>query len=497
MTQVEIENIALKKEIASLKSEIKSLKRLIYGAKKEGFKSDISTQQLGLFAASPNQVANSDESASKAKDNSAPTSKPKPKKSRKGISRNRFPDSIRREVTIIEPDDIEGKTLIGEDVTETLAYQPAVLFVKQIKRPKYADPKNPDEGILQAPIPARTVPKGMVDESLIAQIIVEKIQFHTPVYRFAKKLKQIGIDFIGPNNLNNWFHKGAESLLPIYELMKSQVLKQTYIQADETPILVLTKNKKGATHRGYVWAYHSPEIKTVFFNYNASRGKKAADAILAKYKGDLQVDGYNVYELIAKNKPIQLHYCMAHARRKFFEAKEIAPEIAHHFLEQVQQLYQIERQAREQNLGHKQRQKLREELAAPILVKLAQWLKEKQQDPSILPSTPIRKAIDYAYTRWKGLSSYVHNGKIEIDNNLIENTIRPIALGRKNYMFAGSHNAAQNLAVLYSIVGTCEKNNINPFKYLKWLLKKVATNKVNDQAIEWLPHRIDPTIIEK
>jgi len=335
---------------------------------------------------------------------------------------------------------------------------------------------------------------GMVDESLIAQIIVEKIQFHTPVHRFVKKMKQAGVDFIKANNLHNWFHAGAHSLLPLYHLLIEDILTQGYIQGDETPIPVLSKNKPGATHRGYMWAFYSPQTRAVAFNYDPSRSTQAAQVMLDDFSGILQTDGYTVYETIAKRQDIELIYCMAHARRKFFDAQQTNSGLAQYFLSRLQVLYEIERQAREEKYSFDQRLKLRQDKAIPILKELEQWLIEQHADRTLLPKSLIRKAINYSLSRWKGLMAYAHNGRLEIDNNLVENTIRPIALGRKNYMFAGSHDAAQNLAVLYSIVGTCEKNNINAHQYLCWALRKVATTKITPQAVNWLPHRIDPQI---
>jgi len=328
-----------------------------------------------------------------------------------------------------------------------------------------------------------------------AQIINEKIQFHTPIYRFSKKLKQAGVDFIKENNLHNWFHTGAESLSPLYDLLVKDILAQGYVQADETRITVLAKNKKNAAHRGQMWAFLAPTIMAVAFNYEPSRSTESAKVILDDFSGKLQTDGYSVYETIAKRSDIDLSYCMAHARRKFYDVKETDPDLANYFLEKVQVLYQIEEHCRTQNLSFQQRFEIRQKKAIPILKELQKWLTNQYADQNLIPKSLIRKAINYCLSRWKGLSAYAHDGQLEIDNNLVENTIRPIALGRKNFLFAGSHQAAQNLAVLYSIVGTCLKNNINAYQYLHWILKKVAGNKITPEAVEWLPHRIDPEVL--
>lgn len=237
------------------------------------------------------------------------------KPTKKQSNRNIFPSSLRREEIIILPlGDTENLVQIGQDVTEILAYVEASLLVKRIIRPRLANKAKEDEGVLQAPIPPRIVPKGMVDESLIAQIIVEKIQFHTPIYRFAKKIKQGGIDFVKQNNLHNWFHAGAESLKPLYNLLIEDILSQGYVQGDETRIPVLAKNKIGAAHRGQMWAFFAPTIRAVGFNYEPTRSTKSANVILDQFKGILQTDGYVSYEKIGQRKDIQLIFCMAHAR---------------------------------------------------------------------------------------------------------------------------------------------------------------------------------------
>jgi transposase len=480
----------LRDENVVLKEENALLKKMIFGAKRERFVSAQDPMQSTLFEVeeplSPN-VEEVEETVVKKKKKVRP----------QNVQRNRFPESLERKTTVIYPEDlaIQGFTQIGNDVTELLAYRPASLFVKEIIRPRLVDKKEADKGVFQAPIPPRIVPKGMVDESLIAEIINEKIQFHTPVHRFSKKLKQAGVDFISENNLYNWFHTAAASLLPVYDLLVKDILSQNYIQGDETRMQVLKKNKPGSSHRGQMWAFMAPTIKAVAFNYEPTRSGKSANVILDHFSGKLQVDGYSVYETIGKRKDIELSYCMAHSRRKFYDAKDIAPGIANYVLEKVQFLYALEEHCRKEKFNFQQRFYIRQEKAVPILKELEKYLIEKSADRTILPKSLIRKAIDYALSRWKGLSAYAHDGELEIDNNLVENTIRPIALGRKNYMFAGSDEGAQHLAVLYSIIGTCLKNNINAYTYLHWLLKKVATNKITPQAVLWLPHRIDPEIL--
>jgi transposase len=497
MEGLQQENKALKRENILLKEELGKLKKMLFSAKRERFVSASNPAQGQLFE-QQEQVAVEVEQVEV--EQSQASQKPK-KKVRLHVKRNTFPASLRREPSVIEPDpDPAGKedwVKIGEDVTELLAYQPAQLYVKQIIRPRYAHKTQEEQGVCQAPIPPRLIPKGMVDESLVAELIVEKILFHTPLYRFGKKLKQAGIHFISQSNLNNWFHSGADDLRPLAYLLHKDLLAQPYNQVDETRITVLSKNKPGASHRGHFWVMNNPELKAVYFHYDARRNTEASEGLLEDYQGIVQSDGYSVYEVIKRQMAILLIFCMAHARRKFVEAQNTDPPRANYFLERVQKLYAIERTAREDKLSTAERLALRQKQALPILEELGQWLMEQFTSGQLTPQSLIYKAIEYSLKRWKGLCAYAHDGQLEIDNNLVENTIRPVALGRKNFLFAGSDHAAQNLACLYSIIGTAKMHGLNVRKYMEWLLRQVASHKVNDQALFWLPHRLSAERKEK
>ena len=486
------ENKELKTKVFLLKEENEQLKKMIFSAKRERFVADQNPQQASLF-----EENTTTEHTTPAEQEVTNVVVKKKKKAAKKIKKNSFPATLKRQTTTLLPEheNIEELAVVGKDVTEILAYQPASVYVKEIIRPRLVDKSRTDAPILQAAIPPRLVPRGMVDESLIAELISEKIQFHTPIHRFSRKLKQMGIRCISENNLYNWFHRGAEALIPLYDLLIADILAQKYIQGDETRMQVLSKNKPGASHRGQMWAFMAPTIKAIAFNYEPTRSAKSANVVLENYEGILQVDGYSAYETLAKKSVLTLIYCMAHSRRKFFDAQQTDPDRAKYFLTNIQLLYKIEQRCRDENLDFDERLKVRQKESVPILKEVGKWLTKQIADPALLPKSLIYKAIYYTCQRWEGLSAYAQDGQLEIDNNWVENTIRPIALGRKNYMFAGSDDAAQNLAVLYSLVNTCRKNNINVFTYLHWILKKVAANKITPQAVDWLPHRIDQKIL--
>ena len=247
--------------------------------------------------------------------------------------------------------------------------------------------------------------------------------------------------------------------------------------ADETPIAVLTQDKPGATHKGYHWVYYDPVNRLVLFDYRKTRGKEGPDELLKNYTGHLQTDGYTAYSHLEKTNNITLLACMAHARRKFEHAQENNPTLAGAALKMFQQLYDIERDARQENLPAGAIKELRQEKSKPILNQLEAWLKE--QIILTVPKSAIGSAIAYTLTLWPRLIRYIDNGQFHIDNNLIENSIRPVALGRKNYLFAGSHEAAQQAAVIYSILATCKLQGVEPFAYLTKILSIIPDFPAN------------------
>ncbi|TAK41010.1 MAG: IS66 family transposase [Saprospiraceae bacterium] len=263
---------------------------------------------------------------------------------------------------------------------------------------------------------------------------------------------------------------------------------------DETPIKVLEseqtpKGQKGKSHRGYMWAYHAPVEKMALFDYRSGRDRAGPNQLLAAFQGTLQSDGYSVYEMFERRQGITLAGCLAHARRKFDEALSYDRERASHILALIQALYAIERQAKDEELDHAQRLFLRKEKASPLFDQLEQYLKTAILE--VLPKSPVGQAISYSLNRWKKLGQYLLNGALEIDNNLVENAIRPIAIGRKNYLFAGNHEAAQNLAMLYTFMASCKVNGVNPEAWLKDIFIRLPEHPVN-QVEELLPHRWKP-----
>lgn len=394
----------------------------------------------------------------------------------------KLPADLPREQVILEPQqDVSGLKKIGEEITEELERIPGKLFVRQYVRPKYAKPDG--EGVLIAQLPTRPIDKGIPGPGLLAQIVIDKYTDHLPVHRQLQRFEREGIK-LASSTLGDWISSTCALLEPLYNALKKEVLTCDYLQADETPIKVLDKDKKGTTHRGYHWVYYAPLKRMVLFDYREGRGGEGPQECLKEFRGWLQTDGYSVYEQF-NNRTVTLLHCMAHARRKFDEAKDSDAARSGYTLTEIQKLYAIERAVRDQS--NEERLAARRSQSIPILSNLKEWMLENYK--AVVPKSPIGQALHYSLERWDRLMLYTTDGRLQIDNNPVENAIRPIAVGRKNYLFAGSHNGAKRAAMLYSFLGTCKINNVNPFEWLRATLDKIPDQPIN-RITELLPNKV-------
>jgi transposase len=483
-------------EIVSLKHEIANLKRLIFGSKSESFiAQNTPSTQLTLDIQAEAVATCSVIKAQKIEYTRQQLEIKKNPACRMGRhpGRTQLPEHLERREFIIEPlQKAEGCKKIGDEVTEELEYEPGKLFVNRYVRPKYVVADNSE--IIIAPMVDRPLPKAIVGPGLLAQIIIDKYVDHLPLYRQEQRFKREGVN-IAYSTISDWIKNGCALLDPLGEALKKIVISSDYLHADETPIKVLDKNKKdtsaGSVHCGFYWVYHNSIDNLVWFDYRQGRGREGPNEILKDFKGYLQTDGYNVYDIFKENKQITVVHCMAHARRKFFEAKNNNPAIAEYALEQIGLLYAIERKAKEQQLTTDEIFELRQSEAVPILESLGKWMKETYV--SSLSKSTIGKALGYSIQRWSELMIYASDGKLNIDNNPVENSIRPVAIGRKNYLFTGSHEAAGRSAMLYSFLGTCKLNSINPFIWLQDVLRRISNHPIN-KIEELLPQNWKPLL---
>ena len=464
-------------EIEYLKQELSKLKRMIFGQKSERFVPIPGQLSLGLETEVLDKPAPEVETITY-------TRKKQKQPESSGHGRLPLPAHLPRIEHVIEPDiDTTGAKKIGEEITEILEYAPGKLFVNKYVRPKYALPK--EQGIVIGMLPSFPIPRGNAGPGLLSHLIISKYVDHLPFYRQVQMFKRQDVQ-LAESTLNGWFSASCELLQPLYERLKASVKKASYLMADETPIPVLTKDKPGATHKGYLWVYYAPIERMVLFDYQKGRGRDGPTEFLENYKGILQTDGYEVYKTFER-PGITLLACMAHARRKFDEALKNDKERAEHMLALMQKLYAVERKAKEQELSHDDRKILRQKESLPILQEMEQWMKE--QLLKVLPKSAIGKAIAYTLSLWPRLIRYIDDGRCEIDNNLVENAIRPVAIGRKNYLFAGSHEGAARAALIYSLMATCKQNNVEPFHWLENTLTLLPDCK-QSQLDNLLPNKL-------
>lgn len=470
------DNSRLSSNVEYLNQQLLELKRMIFGAKSERFVGTKDSLQLNMF-----DVEKAEEPALETEDISYVRRKSTKEEKKKPV-RTPIPSHLPRVEEIIEPDNIkEGSIKIGEEITETLECNPLQLFVRKIIRPKYAMPKN--EGIIIAELPSLPIPKGNAGASMLAHIMVSKFVDHLPYYRQIQIYKRQGLA-ISDSTFNGWFNATTNLLEPLYDVLEKQLLSSDYLQADESPIGVQDSHKKGALHTGYQWVYRSPLKGLVLFKYHHSRQAKAPQAVLQTFTGSLQTDGYKAYHNLRTEGQITLLACMAHARRYFEKALNNDSKRAEVVLAQMQRLYEMERKAKDRNVCFATKKRYRKMFARPVLNELEVWMKENITQT--LPQSLIGRAIAYTLNLWPKLIQYIEDGRYEIDNNLIENAIRPLALGRKNYLFAGSHKAAQRAAMMYSFFATCKINQVNPMEWLTDILNRIPDHKAN-RLTELLP----------
>lgn len=466
-------------EHENIKMQLAELKRMIFGRKSEKM-SVISPGQLSLF-----DIDFKEEQGSKTKE----VTYTQTIKKHKAPVRSVLPAHLLRVEEIIEP---AGKTAdhkrIGEEVTEVLEYTPANMYVRRIVRPKYINTKT--ENICIGELPSLPIPKGIAGPILLAHIMVSKFIDHLPLYRQLQIFKRTKVD-ISSSTIGGWFTKTSELLIPLYKTLEKSILNNTnYLQVDESPIKVQDRDKKGALHQGYMWVVRNPVSGLVLFRYNKGRSKAVPESLFEHFNGTLQTDGYKVYKTFETKGDILLLGCMAHARRYFEKAKDNDYPKAKHVLGVMQQLYAIERKAKERAINTEILKRYRQLYALPILKKLKIWLKENQL--KLMPKSAIATAINYTLNIFDNLCRYTEDGRFEIDNNKIENAIRPLAIGRKNYLFAGNHLAAQSYAMMYSFFATCKILNINPQVWLADILIRIQDHKV-DKLLELLPNNWIPS----
>jgi len=365
------------------------------------------------------------------------------------------------------------RPVIGYEVREELGCRPAEFFVRVIKREKRGSHCRPEQGVAVAPAPGQIVPKSKLSDAFILEVLAAKFQQHTPVYRqCASLLEDHGID-LSRQTLNAAILAAAELLVPVVRAQAAELLAGGYLQADETTVPCQVPEPAGKNHRAYLWEYGRPG-GAVVFDFRMGRGRTTGPGeFLKRFRGKLQCDGYSVYDKLGEG--ITFVACMAHIRRKFVDTAKLTPldsrpvEIVH----RIAQLYGVETEARSQSLTPDQRLELRQAKSRPVMTALRERIVQIRQ--AIPPSDALAKACDYALGQWQRMEEYLRDGQLEIDNNWCEGAMRPIALGRRNWLHLGDETAGPKIAAIISIVETCRRLDIRLREYLGDILPKLGT----------------------
>lgn len=462
---------------ACLKEELLNLKRMMFGPRRERLPEAPGQGHLFDEADAPNIPPEP------ADDGPAAAESPK---RRKGHGRRPIPDHLPRQDILHDVAAADqkcacgrSKTKIGEDVTEQLDYVPGKLVVLRHSYPKYACPYCQD-GVTAAPSAPAPIPGGLPTAGLLAFILVNKFGTHIPLYRQQDELARAGL-FFPRSTLCDWVQRCGELLKPLVDLMHEEVLKSRIIQGDETPVPVLDRSRD-STRKGYIWTtIGDRDHPYTTCHYTDSRSRDGPAEFLAGFQGLLQTDAYSSYEsvVIESAGKIIAVGCWAHARRDFFDARLNYTREAHYVLGLIEQLYDVEDEVA--NCGDAERLAERQARSVPVLARLEKFLREQKE--TALPQSQFAQAIGYALNHWEELLRYTTDGALEIDNNRSERTLRPVAIGRRNWMFFGSDRGGETAAICMSVLASAKRHGIEPVAYVTALLTALSSDQVDLRSL--------------
>lgn len=477
-------------KIDQLTYEMARYKRLQFAAKSEKLHADQrslldETMDADLAALEAELKALTPESTSDAQDSQDKAPKAKPR-------RAALPANLPRVEITHEPESTQcgcgcQMKRIGEDVSEKLDYTPGTFKVERHVRGKWACAAC--QKLVQAPVPAQIIDKGIPTANLLADVLVSKYGEHLPLYRLEEIYARAGVP-LSRSTLAQWVGQCGVQLRPLVEALRAEMLAHSVLHADETPVSML-KPGTGKTHKAYLWAYSAgafEPLKAVVYDFAESRSGEHARAFLGQWQGKLVCDDYGGYKASFAEGGVTEVGCMAHARRKFFDLHASnTSQIAEQALKSIGLLYEVEREVKD--LSAEDRQAIRQDRSRRIADALHKWM--LAQRSQVANGGATAKALDYSLKRWGALTRYIDDGRLPIDNNWIENQIRPIALGRKNWLFSGSLLAGQRAAVVMSLIQSAKLNRLDPHAYLRDVLQRLPTHKAS-RIGELLPHRWQP-----
>lgn len=465
----------LQVEVRLLREELRLMRIQKFGPKSD----KLSDLQLQLLESEP--CVTSEEVAAEAQrgEKTPVARKPRvPREDKKHPGRVDLPAHLERRVQII-PAPAEAchcgrcgkdRPLIGYEESEYLDLEPLKFFVRQIRREKRGGCACQD-GVFCAPLPVRILPKSKLGDELIVEVLDQKFGMHVPVFRLCEAIFRDWDVDLSRQTVCSVIGKTGELLEPISRVLRCDLLDGGYIQADETRFGVQTREKPGRNHTAQIWQYGRPGGPVVF-DFRMSRGRDGPEEFLKGFRGHLQSDGYGVYKDLGPG--ITYCGCLSHARRKFVEAGRLAPSdpVPRGIVEQFGAIYAVEAEARDAGATPAQRLQLRQERSRPLMAQLHRQLVETRT--AVLPKSVLGRACDYALGQWSRLEVFLSDGRIEADNNWAENAIRPVVLGRKNFLHIGSEWVGPKLAAIWTVYGTCQRLGINTKAYLRSVLPRLG-----------------------
>jgi transposase len=476
-------NDALRRENTVLRQKLDALARRFFGKQSER----LSPAQLelllqGLTAESAAGGEVPDEPPSRLCPPRTPWTNPR---------RLRTPENLEVVREVIQPDLVlaepEQWRPIGQEVSRQLDYQPGKFFWRETVRPKYVRRTQRELPPVVAPAPARVADHGLAAPGLLAQLLVSKYCDHWPFYRQEQMFWQRHGVFIARQQMVQWTAQSVRLLSGITDCLKAELQQSGYVQVDETPVRYQDPLREGRCGQGYLWTALTPRHGVVY-EWHVSRAARCLESLLGPaFAGKLQSDGYAAYPAFAKGKDrLLLFGCWAHTRRGFFEALEQTPPVAGWIVKQIGLLYRWEEELRESRAGPGLRERGRASHHRMVVARLHRAFLRLQ--PRYLPQSPMGQAIGYALNQWPTLERFLEHGEVELDNNLVENAIRPTALGKKNWLFFGSAEAGQRSAVLYTLIANCRLHGVEPYAYLKDVLERLPRT-TNKEVAQLTPRR--------
>jgi len=484
------------KENELLREQIRLLQAQMFGKKSEKGSAESGAVQIPLFDM-PEPEAPPEKDSVEI-----------PKHKRKKPGRKRLPDALPREEIIHDIGEEEkicgcgsSLTRIGEDISEKLDIIPAIIRVIRHIRPKYAckqcEGLETDGSVVKiAPVPKQIIPKSIATAGLLAYILTAKFCDALPFYRQEHQLERIGAE-ISRANMCNWAMKVAAACEPVLTLLQKEIRSGPLINIDETTVQVINEPGRAASTKSYMWVCRGglPGHPGLIFHYAPSRSSEIAKTLLDGYNGAVQSDGYAGYDFLDHIDKIDHGGCLAHVRRKFIDAqkargKNKKPGSLDVALSYIRKIYAVESEAKRKEYSDDELLRLRQEKAKPILDDFFKWLSKKSLQ--VVPKSLLGKAINYTLNQWHRLRVYLDHPSMTPDNNLAENAIRPFVVGRKNWLFAGTPDGAKASAGLYSLIETAKANNLEPYKYLRYLFEKIPFAECENDFKALLPMNLTP-----